>query len=157
MDTLAGIPDFVDHVYVVDDASRDSTVERAEGVADPRVEVIRHDANKGVGAAIVTGYRRALEKEIDVTCVIAADNQMDPSELRALVAEHGDRTDAELLDLRDDLLGGRTHVVDHDVGACSGQGQRLGATEAGPGAGDDGGAALEGGGAHQGFSLSTCS
>jgi hypothetical protein len=33
----------------------------------------------------VTGYRRALEEAIDVTCVMAADNQMDPSELRALV------------------------------------------------------------------------
>ncbi len=85
VDTLGGIPDFVDRVYVVDDASRDATGERAEGVADPRVEVIRHDANRGVGAAIVTGYRRALEEEIDVACVMAADNQMDPSELRSLV------------------------------------------------------------------------
>jgi hypothetical protein len=29
-------------------------------------------------------YRRALEEEIDVTCVMAADNQMDPSELEQL-------------------------------------------------------------------------
>jgi glycosyltransferase involved in cell wall biosynthesis len=82
--TLDGIPDFVDRIYVVDDASRDATAERAESKGDPRVEVVRHERNRGVGAAIASGYRRALEEEIDVTCVMAADNQMDPSELRDL-------------------------------------------------------------------------
>ena len=85
VETLRGIPDFVDRVYVVDDASSDETGARAREVSDPRVEVIRHDRNRGVGAAIVTGYRRALEEEIDVTCVMAADNQMDSAELRSLV------------------------------------------------------------------------
>ena len=84
-ETLRGIPDFVDRVFVVDDASQDGTAQAAESVTDPRVEVIRHEQNLGVGAAIVSGYRCALEEEIDVTCVMAADNQMDPSELPALV------------------------------------------------------------------------
>ena len=84
-DTLRGIPEFVDRVYVVDDASRDATAARAEGVGDPRVEIIRHERNAGVGAAIVSGYRRALEEGIDVACVMAADNQMDPVELADLV------------------------------------------------------------------------
>src|SRR3954454_19389027 len=83
--TLAGIPAFVDRIYVVDDASADATVERAEAAADPRVEVLRHERNAGVGAAIVTGYKRALEERIDVTCVMAADNQMDPDDLEVLV------------------------------------------------------------------------
>ena len=48
---------------------------------DERIEVISHGENPGVGAAIVTGYRRALEEGVDVTCVMAADNQMDPAEL----------------------------------------------------------------------------
>jgi glycosyltransferase involved in cell wall biosynthesis len=82
--TLSGIPAFVDRIYVVDDASEDATSERAEDVGDARVEVIRHDRNEGVGAAIVTGYRRALEDAIDVTCVMAADNQMDPADLEAI-------------------------------------------------------------------------
>jgi glycosyltransferase involved in cell wall biosynthesis len=82
--TLRGIPDFVDRIYVVDDASDDATAERAEDVGDARVEVVRHDRNEGVGAAIVTGYRRALEDGIDVTCVMAADNQMDPADLEAI-------------------------------------------------------------------------
>jgi len=84
-ETLAGIPDFVDRIYVVDDFSRDGTAEQARALGDSRVEVIRHERNRGVGAAIATGYRRALEEEVDVTCVMAADNQMDPSELRDLV------------------------------------------------------------------------
>jgi glycosyltransferase involved in cell wall biosynthesis len=83
-ETLRGIPDFVDRVFVVDDASRDATGARAREVADPRAEVIRHEKNRGVGAAIATGYRRALEEGIDVTCVMAADNQMDASELESL-------------------------------------------------------------------------
>jgi len=84
-ETIRGIPDFVDRIYVVDDASRDGTAEQAGAVGEPRVELIRHEKNSGVGAAIVSGYRRALEEEIDVTCVMAADNQMDPAELRLLV------------------------------------------------------------------------
>ena len=85
VETLRGIPAFVDRVYVVDDASRDGTAQRAGEVGDPRVEVIRHDRNGGVGAAIVSGYRRALEEDVDITCVMAADNQMDPLELEGLV------------------------------------------------------------------------
>jgi glycosyltransferase involved in cell wall biosynthesis len=85
--TLAGIPEFVDRVYVVDDASSDTTRERADAAAavDPRIAVLVHERNQGVGAAIITGYRRALEERIEVTCVMAADNQMDPDDLAALV------------------------------------------------------------------------
>jgi glycosyltransferase involved in cell wall biosynthesis len=81
--TVATVPAFVDRILVVDDASRDATAERA-AAADPRVEVIRHEANRGVGAAIVSGYRRAVELGIDVTCVMAADGQMDPGDLETL-------------------------------------------------------------------------
>jgi len=84
-DTLGGIPAFVDHVVVVDDGSNDGTAERARSFGDPRVEVVSHERNRGVGAAIVTGYRRALEQGLDVVCVMAADNQMDPADLPMLV------------------------------------------------------------------------
>ncbi len=85
-ETIRGIPAFVDRIFVVDDASRDGTVAATEGVGDARVEVLRHERNAGVGAAIATGYRRARDEGVDVTCVMAADNQMDPTELEALVA-----------------------------------------------------------------------
>jgi glycosyltransferase involved in cell wall biosynthesis len=82
--TLSGIPDFVDRILVIDDASRDGTAERARAAGDPRIEVVSHERNQGVGAAILTGYRRALEEGIDVTCVMAGDNQMDPADLEAI-------------------------------------------------------------------------
>ena len=82
--TLQGIPEFVDRIYVVDDASTDETAERARTVGDSRVDVIVHDRNRGVGAAIVTGYKRALADGIDATAVMAGDNQMDPDELEEL-------------------------------------------------------------------------
>jgi glycosyltransferase involved in cell wall biosynthesis len=82
--TLAAIPELVDQIYVVDDASTDATAERALERGDPRVELIRHERNEGVGAAIVTGYRRALDEGVDVVCVMAGDGQMDPVDLETL-------------------------------------------------------------------------
>jgi len=83
--TVSGIPAFVDNIIVVDDCSKDETAVRAQN-ADNRVEVIAHERNQGVGAAIVTGYRRAIAIDADVTCVMAADNQMDPADLAAIAA-----------------------------------------------------------------------
>jgi len=71
-------------VVIVDDGSGDGTAARARSFGDPRVDVLAHDRNRGVGAAIVTGYRRALEEELDVVCVMAGDNQMDPADLATL-------------------------------------------------------------------------
>ena len=83
-ETLASIPEFVDRIYVIDDHSQDATAVRAQEVGDPRLEVIVHDRNEGVGAAIVSGYRRALAEGIDVACVMAADGQMDPADLETI-------------------------------------------------------------------------
>jgi glycosyltransferase involved in cell wall biosynthesis len=82
--TVATVPDFLDHVIVVDDASSDDTAERAREAA-PRAEVIRHPANRGVGASIATGYRRALAVGADVAVVMAGDGQMDPADLPTLL------------------------------------------------------------------------
>src|SRR3954469_20667072 len=84
--TVDGIPDFVDRITIVDDASTDGTVAAARAIADPRVDVIGHDRNRGVGAAIVTGYKQAIAERSDVAAVMAADNQMDPDDLLTLVA-----------------------------------------------------------------------
>jgi glycosyltransferase involved in cell wall biosynthesis len=83
--TISGVPAFVDRIVVVDDRSKDGTAATVEALNDPRVELIRHEQNQGVGAAIVTGYKRAREAAIDVTAVMAGDNQMDPSDLETLV------------------------------------------------------------------------
>ncbi len=94
--TLGSIPPYVDHVAVVDDASSDDTAKIVDQIAarDPRVELIRHPKNRGVGAAIATGYIWCREREIDVAVVMAGDAQMDPDDLPKLldpVVE--DRTD----------------------------------------------------------------
>src|SRR5204863_1544326 len=83
-ETVGSIPYFVDRILVVDDASRDKTAEVVRGLEDPRVELIVHEQNLGVGGAIMTGYKRALEGRLDVTAVMGADAQMDPADLETL-------------------------------------------------------------------------
>ena len=89
-ETVAAVPDWVDHIYVVDDASGDDTA--AHVPVSARIEVLRHSANRGVGAAISTGYRRALATDVDVAVVMAGDGQMDPGDLPALLAPIADNT-----------------------------------------------------------------
>ncbi|KPK54899.1 MAG: hypothetical protein AMJ63_01715 [Myxococcales bacterium SG8_38_1] len=82
---LQGIPSFVDHIIVVDDASIDATRETARAFRGP-VELIEHETNQGVGAAIATGCKQAFLLGADLTAVMAADGQMDPVDLPALLA-----------------------------------------------------------------------
>lgn len=85
------MPGFVDHIVIVDDCSPDNTSAAAKSVADPRVTVIRHSENQGVGGAIVTGHRAAMELGSDVNVIMAGDAQMDPVYLPQLL----DRVTAE--------------------------------------------------------------
>jgi glycosyltransferase involved in cell wall biosynthesis len=91
-DAIASVPAFVDHVVVVDDASTDETSPRARDAAAGRdsCAIVRHTGNRGVGAAIVTGYRAALARGCDVAAVMAGDGQMDPDDLPALLAPIAD-------------------------------------------------------------------
>jgi glycosyltransferase involved in cell wall biosynthesis len=84
--TLRSVPAWVDHVIVVDDASEDGTFDRVRELAEVRVMLLRHDTNRGVGAAIATGYRAAFGAGAEVAVVMAGDAQMDPADLPALVA-----------------------------------------------------------------------
>jgi dolichol-phosphate mannosyltransferase len=79
--TITGLPDIVGEIIVVDDASTDATVEQALKVGDPRIQVIRHEKNSGVGAAIYTGYQAALQGTCSAFVVLAGDNQMDHADL----------------------------------------------------------------------------
>jgi len=83
--TLGGIPPLVDRIFVVDDGSSDRTRERALELGDSRVEVLTHERRSGVGAATLTGYRRAVAEGLDVVVVMNGDNQMDPADLPTLV------------------------------------------------------------------------
>jgi dolichol-phosphate mannosyltransferase len=82
---VSEIPDWVDGIYVIDDASPDDLVARLGAVNDARVRLTSHKVNQGVGAAMVTGYRRALNDGIDVCIKMDADDQMDPTQLPNLI------------------------------------------------------------------------
>jgi len=86
-ETLESIPSFVSKIYVVDDCSKDDTWNIIQEYVkkDSRIVPIHHEQNQGVGAAIVTGYKKAKEDGIDITAVMAGDNQMDPAFLPALL------------------------------------------------------------------------
>jgi glycosyltransferase involved in cell wall biosynthesis len=81
------MPDFVDRVVVVDDASKDDTVDIVRQYLNKKgkIELIQHETNQGVGAAISSGYIRARDKAYDVTAVMAGDGQMDPLELGKII------------------------------------------------------------------------
>jgi len=83
------MPSFVDRVYVVDDFSQDKTgdiVYLYEQKDPKKIKLIRHATNKGVGGAIATGYKKALDEKIDVVAVMAGDAQMDPADLVRILA-----------------------------------------------------------------------
>ncbi len=85
--TVTTMPGFVDRIIVVDDVSRDRTVEIVRGLerSDPRVKLLARPVNGGVGAAISTGYVWCRDNDIDVAVVMAGDGQMDPADLPALL------------------------------------------------------------------------
>ena len=87
MTVLARIPAYVESVICVDDACPEqSGLFVKERCADPRVTVLFHDCNRGVGGAMVTGYRAALEKEeTSIIVKIDGDGQMDPDLIQAFI------------------------------------------------------------------------
>jgi glycosyltransferase involved in cell wall biosynthesis len=82
---IARMPACVDQIYVVDDASPDDVAARVEALATPRVLVLRHKKNQGVGGATVTGMREALSAGYDIVVKCDGDGQMDPADIPRLV------------------------------------------------------------------------
>lgn len=86
-DVLARIGPEVHRIYVVDDACPEQTGQIVdEQCRDPRVTVVRHDSNRGVGGAVCTGYRAALADGADIVLKIDGDGQMDPALVPRLIA-----------------------------------------------------------------------
>jgi len=88
-DNVAGaidrVPSFVDVIIAIDDASSDDTWRRLRGIKQRRVLRLRHEQNGGVGAATKTGYRRALEMDVDLIVVMDGDGQMAGQDLGRLL------------------------------------------------------------------------
>ncbi|HHQ45163.1 MAG TPA: glycosyltransferase family 2 protein [Candidatus Altiarchaeales archaeon] len=93
---LSKIADYADYIIVVDDGSTDDSAKTVEKISekDKRITLIRHDANRGVGAALSTGYLKARELEADYAIVMAGDAQMDgrhiPKLLKPIVSGEAD-------------------------------------------------------------------
>jgi dolichol-phosphate mannosyltransferase len=85
---LRGLPRYLKHVIVVDDGSPDQTPIRVSALArrDPRLILIRHARNQGVGGAMITGFRKALELGAQIIVKVDGDGQMDTNNLPDLVA-----------------------------------------------------------------------
>ena len=86
LDVLQGIGPTVSHIVVVDDACPEMSGKWVqENNQDPRVQVIFHDINRGVGGAVMTGYRTAIESGADILVKIDGDGQMDPALIERFV------------------------------------------------------------------------
>jgi len=76
---LAAVPPDVAGIICVDDACPENSGDHiSQNVTDPRVVILRHDRNLGVGGALLSGYRLALEKGFDLIVKVDGDGQMDP-------------------------------------------------------------------------------
>ncbi|MBL8862186.1 MAG: glycosyltransferase family 2 protein [Planctomycetes bacterium] len=82
---IANLPPWISSVIVVEDRSPDDTAAIVEGLRDPRVTLLRHAENRGVGGAMKTGFAEALRQGLDVVIKMDGDDQMDPAALPALV------------------------------------------------------------------------
>lgn len=85
--TLRSIPNFVDLIIAVNDGSTDDTyrlIELAQA-ENERIKSVVHTQNKGVGAAIVSGYELAMELNADIIAVMAGDGQMDAGDLYRII------------------------------------------------------------------------
>lgn len=80
-------------VVIVDDASRDGSLDVAKGIAlrESRVRVVDHPVNRGKGAALRTGFKAATG---DVVLIQDADLEYDPAEypklLKPILRGHAD-------------------------------------------------------------------
>jgi glycosyltransferase involved in cell wall biosynthesis len=82
---VASVPDYVDGIVAVDDASTDSTGSVLRGLADTRLGVVSHERNQGVGGATISGFCRASDAGADILVKVDGDGQMDLSKLPALL------------------------------------------------------------------------
>ncbi len=87
LDVIKEIGPEVSKIFVVDDACPDKSGDFVEkNCKDKRVTVLRHTENKGVGGAVITGYKAALESDVDIVVKVDGDGQMDPKLIPRIIA-----------------------------------------------------------------------
>ena len=86
LSVLGAIGPEVARIYVVDDACPEASGDLVEqSCRDARVRVLRHAENLGVGGAVMTGYRAAIDGGCDIIVKLDGDGQMDPRLLPAFL------------------------------------------------------------------------
>jgi len=86
LEVIRAIPDSVSRIYCVDDACPDKSGDWIQTQAkDPRVTVLRHPTNQGVGGAVLTGFERAASDGAEILVKIDGDGQMNPADLPRLI------------------------------------------------------------------------
>lgn len=85
-DVIRGIPSHFRAIICIDDASPDGSVGAIEALKDPRVTIVRHEKNRGVGGAMKTGYAEAMRLGAHICVKMDGDGQMNPEHLDDLVA-----------------------------------------------------------------------
>jgi len=101
-DVVRGCRESVETVVVIDDGSSDRTGEVARAAG---AKVLRHEVNRGKGAALKTGFTHALENGFDGVITLDADGQHLPTEIPKLLAARAE-SGADL------IIGGRAHLFD---------------------------------------------
>lgn len=86
-ETLSTVPVYVDNMFVIHDGGADDTLDRIlwSQKSDSRIILINHEINKGLGQSLIDGYLASADSDNDITVIMAGDNQMDPSDLPALL------------------------------------------------------------------------
>ena len=85
LDVIKDIPEFVNHIIIVDDKCPQNSGQIAKTSTDNRVIVCYHEKNLGVGGAVITGYKKALELNSDIVIKIDGDGQMDVNYMQKLI------------------------------------------------------------------------
>lgn len=85
--TLITIPDYVDRIIVVNDGSKDKTLEtiKTHQKKDNRIVIVNHEKNKGLGQSLIDGYLATTQEDLFAVAIMAGDAQMNPNELSWLL------------------------------------------------------------------------
>jgi glycosyltransferase involved in cell wall biosynthesis len=84
---IGSIPETISWIIAVNDCSGDNTENLIIHLQkqDPRIIFIDHEANRGVGAAMLSGYKKSLELGADITIKLDGDGQMDAANIPELI------------------------------------------------------------------------
>jgi len=94
--TINDVPEIVDKIIVINDASKDKTLDVVKEIItkNKKIHLINHEKNQGVGGSIASGYKWCRDNDTDIAVVMAGDAQMDPSNmpklLDAIIEDGGD-------------------------------------------------------------------